>query len=179
MRTQTKTLAALAIALGVLAIFSRTKRGALVVATVTDSIANLARGLRNNNPGNVQLTVPATQWIGWVGADQQSDPVYVQMQSMAAGVRMALTVFRNYQKNYGLKNIAELIARWAPPSENDTETYVANVAARVGIAPGFTIDLRNRDTAYDFLRAVFRQENGVAAELIPASTLYDGIEAAA
>jgi len=149
------------------------------VADVTDAIANVARGLRNNNPGNVELTTPATAWVGWVGAAEQTDRRYVQMRTMAAGVRMALTVFRNYQKHYGLKNVAELVARWAPATENDTAAYVADVAARVGIAPGFPIDLRNRDTAFDFLRAVFRHENGVAAELIPASTIYEGIEAAA
>ena len=163
----------------VLAALSRTQRGALVVADVTDAIANVARGLRNNNPGNVELTSPATQWVGWVGAAEQTDRSYVQMRTMAAGVRMALTVFRNYQKLYGLKNIGQLIARWAPPATNDTAAYVADVVARVGVGAGVPIDLRNRDTAFAFLRAVFRHENGVAAELIPASTMYEGIEAAA
>lgn len=164
--------------MAILAALSRTNRGALIVADVTDAVANVARGLRNNNPGNVRLTAPPTDWRGWVGPLEQSDPEYVQMRTMADGVRMALVVFRNYQSRYGLRNVVELIGRWAPSIENDTGAYVADVAARVGVAPGVPIDLRNRDTAYDFLRAVFRHENGVAAELIPAATIYEGIAAA-
>lgn len=178
-RPQTTLLAALAIALGVLALLARTNRGSQVVAAVTDTIASTVRGLRNNNPGNVRLTSPPTQWVGWVGPSEQTDRAFVQMRSMTLGVRMAVTVFRNYQTRYGLKNVRELISRWAPPTENDTEAYIASVAARIGVAPGVPIDLRNRDTAFAFLRAVFRHENGAAAELIPAATIYDGIEAAA
>ena len=166
-------------ALAVLAVLARTNRGALVVANVTDAIAGAARGLRNKNPGNVRLTRPPTEWVGWVGPAAQTDPEFVQMREMWQGVRMALVVFRNYQSRYGLRTIGELVARWAPPSENDTASYVQHVAQRVGVAANVPIDLRNRDTAFDFLRAVFRHENGAAAELIPAATIYQGIEAAA
>ena len=165
--------------LAVLAALSRTNRGAVVVASVTDAIASVARGLRNNNPGNVRLTSPATAWVGWVGSDAQSDPDYVQMATMADGVRMAAVVFRNYQSRYGLKSVRDLISRWAPGVENDTQSYIDAVASRLSIEPGYPLDLRDRATAYDFLRAVFRHENGVAAELIPAATMYEGIEAAA
>lgn len=178
MNSRVATLLGVLGVLAVLALLSRTNRGAVVVASVADAIATVARGLRNNNPGNVMLTSPPTAWVGWVGAAEQTDPLYVQMIDMASGVRMAARVFANYQRNYGLTSIAALIARWAPSSENDTAAYVADVADRVGVNAGDAINLADRDTMYAFLRAVFRHENGLAAELIPEATLYQGIDAA-
>ncbi len=161
----------------VLAALSRTDKGASVAASVTDTIAAVARGLRNNNPGNVrEAPGGGDAWRGERATDD--DTAFEEFAEMKWGVRAALVVFRNYQTRYGLRTVAELIARWAPPVENDTASYVASVAKRVGVAPNVPIDLRNRDTAFDFLRAVFRHENGVAAELIPAATIYQGIEAA-
>lgn len=140
--------------------------------------ATLARGLRNNNPGNVRLTSPATDWAGWIGAQAQTDPDYVQMLSMTAGVRMALIVFRNYQRRYGLTSVRAMVSRWAPGVENDTTSYIADVAARVGVDADAPIDLHDRDTAWSFLRAIFRHECGPEAESIPAATIDAGIEAA-
>jgi len=160
--------------LAVLAVLARTNRGAQVVAAVTDTVANVVRGLRNNNPGNIrEAPGGGDAWRGERATDD--DPAFEEFVDMRDGVRAALVVFRNYQSRYGLRSIADLIARWAPPAENDTPAYVASVARRVGVPPNVPINLRDRDTAFDFLRAVFRHENGVAADLIPASTIYDGI----
>lgn len=137
--------------------------GTAVVLTQT-------RGLRNNNPGNIRLGSSA-----WLGAIVGTDTAFVTFSEMRYGVRAAAKLFRNYQSKYALRTIAQLVSRWAPPSENDTQAYIASVVARVGIDAGAPLDLSNAELCYKFLRAIFRHENGVPAELIPETTLREGI----
>lgn len=170
---ETKLLAALAV-VAVLWLLSRTKGGQAVVAAAADTLGSGTRGIRNNNPGNIRLG--ASQWQGMRA--QQADAAFVQFTEMRYGVRAAAKLFRNYQGTYGLHTVADLINRWAPPVENNTSAYVAAVAARLGMKPSSSINLASPDHLYQFLRAVFRHECGLAAELIPESTIREGISLA-
>ena len=145
---------------------------ALVVLSVWkgEEIVSNVRGIRNKNPGNIEK---GASWIGLASA--QTDSRFAVFKEMKYGVRAALIVFRNYQRLYGLKTIAQMISRWAPASENDTRAYIAAVSQRTGIASTAPLDLSNVRIAANFLRAVFRHENGIAAELIPESTITEGI----
>lgn len=155
-------------------LMSRTKKGQEAIATVTDAIASNVRGIRNNNPGNVREA--ANGGDAWKGERATNDdPAFEEFTEMRYGVRAAAIVFRNYQNKYGLRSVAAMVSRWAPPSENDTASYIAAVAQRVGVNPDTTIDIFNADTCYKFLRAIFRHECGIAAEAIPESTMREGI----
>ena len=46
------------------------------------------------------------------------------------GYRAALLLMRNYVCRYGCDTPEKIIRRWAPPSENDTELYIACVCGR-------------------------------------------------
>ncbi len=79
------------------------------------------RGIRNNNPLNIPRS--ADQWQGT--ATTQTDKSFVQFQSMAYGYRAAWKIldtyclrFRREQTAYNVRNI---IACWAPPSEEVEE----------------------------------------------------------
>lgn len=150
---------------------SRTKQGAAVVATVTDAVASNVRGIRNNNPGNVRRT--ADNWQGLSAT--QADASFFQFTEMRYGVRAAARIFRNYQSRNGLRTVAQLVSRWAPPVENDTAAYVGAVAKRIGVNIDSAIDLGNEEILYRFLRAIFRHECGIVAEAIPESTVREGI----
>lgn len=167
---RTSLLVALGIAIALL-LASRTKKGGEVVATVTDAIASTVRGIRNNNPGNIELT--GDQWAGL--SPTQTDGRFAQFTEMKWGVRAATRVFRNYQSKHNLRTVGEMIARWAPPSENATGSYTNAVAQRVGVDPRAVLDLTNAELCYRFLRAVFRHECGIAAEAIPEATIREGI----
>ena len=85
------------------------------------------RGLRNNNPLNIRRS--ADRWEG--ARKEQTDKSFVQFETMAYGYRAAWKVLDTYcltmrreRKAYNVKNI---IARWAPPTENDTKAYVRMV----------------------------------------------------
>ena len=85
------------------------------------------RGIRNNNPLNIRHS--ADQWQG--AREEQKDKSFVQFKSMAYGYRAAWKTLQSYYnrfceqgKAFTIKNI---IGRWAPPKENDTEAYIRSV----------------------------------------------------
>ncbi len=85
------------------------------------------RGIRNNNPLNIRRN--ATRWQG--AREEQTDKSFVQFKTMAYGYRAAWKILQTYydrfcgqEKPFTVRNIIE---RWAPPSENDTEAYIRNV----------------------------------------------------
>ena len=70
-----------------------------------------------------------------------------------------------YRIRYGLDTIRGMISRWAPSSENHTETYIRAVADAVGIPDGQPLDTRDRTTMLRMAAAVSRVENGAAADM--------------
>ena len=77
------------------------------------------RGIRNNNPGNIRNS-EANEWLGEVASKEKQDEDFEEFQDMAHGVRAMMRLLVNYQRNYNLNTIRELIGRWAPRNENDT-----------------------------------------------------------
>lgn len=60
----------------------------------------------------------------------------------------------------GIDTVREVINRWAPGVENDTETYIKAVAAGVGAQPNQPIDLRNYRTLIAITTGIIKHENG-------------------
>lgn len=88
------------------------------------------RGIRNNNPGNIRHS--STKWVGEV---KGSDPSFKTFSSPVFGIRAMAKLLGNYQRFYGLNTIREMISRWAPPKENDTDAYIAHVCSGSGFGP--------------------------------------------
>ena len=93
---------------------------------------SLPRGIRNNNPLNIRRS--KDQWKGL--ADAQTDRAFCQFKSLEYGWRAAFCLLtRTYYHKYRLYTIRTIIRRWAPPGENNTEAYIANVSRLTGIDP--------------------------------------------
>lgn len=118
--------------------------------------ASGARGIRNNNPGNLRRS--DDQWDGL--APQQSDPEFFQFDSPEAGIRAMTRVLSNYQSQHGLRSVADMIGRYAPPSENRTNDYARFVSTELGVDPHAPVDLANEETAARLVDAMIRMENG-------------------
>ena len=115
----------------------------------------LARCLRNNNPLNSRR-VAGTNWKGQRA--KQTDRSFVQFESIEFGLRAAFVLLRTYSRKYKLNCIRDIITRWAPPSENDTERYIKNVC----LWTGFGGNERLTEAQWPKLvRAMARQECGV------------------
>ena len=64
----------------------------------------------------------------------QVDRSFCQFETMAYGWRAAFRLLcRTYYGKYKLRTIRDIITRWAPPKENDTEVYIRRVTDRIGI----------------------------------------------
>lgn len=116
-------------------------------------MSKIPRGIKNHNPGNIRIS--STNWQGEVPGE---DEVFETYASPVFGLRAIGVLFLNYQKRYGLKTIRDLINRYAPPSENDTDAYVTLVAGRVGVFPDTPIVVA--DHLRSLLPAIVRQEVG-------------------
>ncbi len=116
---------------------------------------NQTRGERNNNPGNIRV---GNAWQG--ERAQATDPDFEEFESPEAGIRALALVLLNYQSRHGLRTVRDIIARYAPTNENDTEAYINSVASEMGVTPNAQINLTDKTTLAHFVRAVIRHENG-------------------
>lgn len=142
----------------------------------------IPRGLRNNNPLNIRHS--ADKWEG--ARIEQTDKSFVQFASLAYGYRAAWKVldtyclaFRRERKPYTLRNI---IARWAPPSENDTDAYVRSVVGLSGLGGNESMarPLRGRelDRTARLIAAMTCVENGIAYKNVDWGAIWEGYDLA-
>ena len=87
-----------------------------------------AKGIKLNNPFDIELSnIP---WQGLVTPG--SDPVFCEFVDAVHGLRAGFIDLK-VKINEKLDTISKIITKFAPPSENDTESYIANVSAMTGI----------------------------------------------
>ena len=127
-----------------------------------DTDTNLPRGYRNNNPLNIRISKNA--WKGKVPVNENTDGTFEQFVSMAYGYRAAMKLIQTYIRKYNCNTLAQIISRWAPPTENYTASYITNVAARMGISPTDYINPSNGAQMKELVRAMSYSENGTKIE---------------
>ncbi|MGE0714479.1 MAG: structural protein [Alphaproteobacteria bacterium] len=115
------------------------------------------RGIRNNNPGNIDRT--GTQWQG-MSADQSGDRRFIVFEAPEWGIRAIARVLRSYRDRHGLKTVRGIISRWAPPNENPTHIYIQFVTDKLGVGPDDAIDIDDAATLRTLIRAIVRKECG-------------------
>lgn len=115
------------------------------------------RGERNNNPGNIDRHT-GTLWRGM--ADMQTDSRFVVFEGPEYGIRALAKVLLNYKRKHGLGTVREIVARWAPASENDTDAYANHVAAVLDVGPDDPIDVEDLGTLCKLTTAIIAHENG-------------------
>ncbi|MEQ8345091.1 MAG: hypothetical protein RIB84_23955 [Sneathiellaceae bacterium] len=128
----------------------------------------LPRGIRNRNPGNIEL---GADWLG-LSRDQQ-DGRFAQFTGVEFGIRAMARILRNYQRHHQLRSVREMIGRWAPAGENDSATYAEQVARWMGLRPNHHVDLQDDQVLAGMIEGMIRHENGApgAADL---HKLYPG-----
>lgn len=111
------------------------------------------RGIRNNNPGNIRVS--KDQWEGMTG----DDGAFVTFDSPESGVRALAKNLQSYGRQ-GYDSIEKIINRWAPPSENETQSYINSVVSATGIPATQSLDLSNPDTLSALAQAISFHETG-------------------
>ena len=111
------------------------------------------RGFRNNNPMNLK---EGNNWDG--ETTENRDPVFEEFESPEWGIRAGGKLLLNYQRIYGLSTIAELINRFAPTNENNTQSYIDHVARQTKLGPLQYIKVA--DYLPELVKAIITHENG-------------------
>lgn len=123
-----------------------------------------ARGYRNKNPGNIDFN-PRNKWVGQVGIEpvprDNGRPRFAVFSSHEYGIRAIAMLLQTYQDRHDLKTIRQLINRWAPNNENNTNSYVRFVD---DFLPNRTaddpIDVHKYADARLLVEAIIRKEIG-------------------
>lgn len=92
------------------------------------SDATTHRGFRNNNPGNIDYN-PRNQWQGQLPPDPAIEKRFARFDTAENGIRALAKLVLAYRSKDGMPKIGgqgidtvrEVLNRWAPSVENDTE----------------------------------------------------------
>ncbi|MGP2047960.1 hypothetical protein ACSGR7_006475 [Klebsiella aerogenes] len=125
------------------------------VAGGGEASANGPRGVRNNNPGNLEAS-SSNPWVGQTGSDGR----FAKFETPEHGIRALGRNLLSYQRQ-GIDTVSDIINRWAPPSDNnDTSAYIKSVCAQLGVKADQPLDASNPDTLQALCAAIIKHENG-------------------
>ena len=118
------------------------------------------RGIRNNNPGNIDYN-KNNQWNGQIGIETGvPKPRFAKFDTPENGIRALAKLLLNYQRLHNLNTVREIINRWAPPVENVTSAYVKACARALGVDENEPINLADRRLLKLLTVAIIKHENG-------------------
>lgn len=131
--------------------------------------ATQARGIRNNNPGNIEKGQP---WQGLMPPEkmneaQRKETRFAVFESPKWGIRAIARTLITYQDHRTapdgspIDTVEEIVERWAPPSENHTNAYATRVRKALGLEPGETVDVHQYHHMRPLVEAIIRHENGI------------------
>lgn len=109
-------------------------------------------GIKDNNPGNLRIS--SQPWQGKLpqASRQEFEAFDTPEHGLRAMAKLLLTYFKE-----GARNIEDIIAKWAPPEENNTDAYIDAVSDQTG----FDSD------------AVLTPDAGTLAKLVAAITTHE------
>lgn len=122
----------------------------------------LPRGIRNNNPGNIEKN-KNNGWMGKVPLAQNTDSRFEQFTKFVYGVRAMIRLIRNtYISRYDYNTIELIITKYAPSHENNTRAYINAVAYNSGVGSQELITEADYDKLRRIIQAMANHENGVS-----------------
>lgn len=127
-----------------------------------------SRGIKNNNPGNIIKT--KDKWVGLTL--NQNDKKFFQFLEPEYGIRAMTIILGKYFTKYDLHTIREIIGRWAPAIENDTDSYVNFVSEILGVEPDEWLVFSQSITG--LIDGIIQFENGYNP--YPSTLISRGIE---
>jgi hypothetical protein len=112
------------------------------------------RGLRNNNPGNIEYGSFAKA-NGATGNDGR----FAIFPSVEHGLAATDKLLQNYGTQ-GIDTVQGVIGKWAPSSENNVDAYSGFVATQMGVAPDAKLNMGDPKVRSSLAQAITQYENG-------------------
>jgi hypothetical protein len=154
----------------------------VIVDRCMKAVGYVPRGLRLNNPGN--LDRGKKEWVGEVRDSlSQLEPRFCTFATPEDGIRaigVTLMTYYDHRKaadGSKIDTISEIVARWAPPVENDTGAYADHLARIAGIDEHETLDIYDWNTVRSIVLGIITHENGIQpydADTIDAGLIRAG-----
>ena len=144
-----------------------------------------ARGIRNNNPGNIDfkpLMYLKDKWVGELGLEECDNARFTTFDTPEHGIRALCKVLLTYHRKRratdgsAIDTVQEIIDRWAPPSENNTDAYAQHVRDLLDVETGELIDVDNPATLLTLAESIIQHENGV--QPYPRDVIEAGVKLA-
>jgi hypothetical protein len=128
-----------------------TRRSSGVVSpdAAAPAAGNLPLGLRQNNPGNLR---------SWGGVPSEGG--FARFASAQDGLNAMAQQLGLYGNRDGLRTVSGILNKYAPPSENDTGSYIADVARQTGFSPDQQLDVNDPKVLAPLLSAMVKHEQG-------------------
>lgn len=132
----------------------------------------ISKGIRNNNPGNLIYTNIA--WEGKIPLKYNTDGHFEQFVSMEFGIRAMFKDLIN-DINKGKNTVRKLISEYAPPNENNTNQYIKDVCASIGVTADQKINSINDKFLILLGKAIIKKENGSDASKVTDLQIKKGL----
>lgn len=129
--------------------------------------SKIPRGIRNNNPLNIRI---GNTWLGEV--TNPTDDEFEQFVHVCYGLRAGFILLKRYINRYKLNTIEKIISRWAPRNENNTHSYINDVAKSMNINPDTPLLYEDKDTMCSLVFAMVYVENGQHIKMTEIVTAY-------
>lgn len=117
--------------------------------------SKIPRGIRNNNPLNIRI---GNTWLGEV--TNPADNEFEQFVHVCYGLRAGFILLKRYINRYKLNTIEKIISRWAPHNENNTHSYINQVARGINIDPDTPLLYEDQNTMCALVYEMVYVENG-------------------
>lgn len=117
--------------------------------------SKIPRGIRNNNPLNIRI---GNTWLGEV--TNPTDNEFEQFVHVCYGLRAGFILLKRYINRYKLNTIEKIISRWAPHDENNTRSYINQVARGMNIDPDTPLLYEDKNRMCALVYEMVYVENG-------------------
>jgi hypothetical protein len=104
--------------------------------TYPNKTPNAPRGIRNNNPGNLEIS--SSRWRGKIYPS--GDPRFEQFYKIEDGARAQMINIRTWFLR-GKNTLRKLVETWAPATENNTQDYINFLSASLKVSPDHVFEL--------------------------------------
>jgi hypothetical protein len=126
-----------------------------VANSFMDPASYVARGIRNNNPGNLIF-------VGQAGARKEAGPD--GRFAVFGAASQGISALANQLQLYGMRGndtLTGIVNKFAPSSDgNDTAAYVAALSNATGYSPGAHLNLNDPAVVSPLVRAIIAHEDG-------------------
>ncbi|MBK5145842.1 lytic transglycosylase [Budviciaceae bacterium BWR-B9] len=116
------------------------------------------RGIRNNNPGNIDFRGQKGATLERPGGRfARFKTAFDGLQAMS---KQLLRYFDGKTTGKRLQTIRDIISTWAPGNENNTGAYISQMSKKLGVSPDVALNLRDPKVMSALMNGIVQHENG-------------------